>query len=72
MTEKVKLTKATAKPPKATTKKKAVAAPAKATAPSPEEIKQLAEKYWAGRGYKDGFAEQDWLKAEQELRKKAS
>jgi hypothetical protein len=72
MTEKVKLTKATAKPRKTTAKTKTVAEAAKAATPSPEEIKQLAEKYWAGRGFKDGNAEQDWLKAEHELRKKTS
>jgi hypothetical protein len=40
--------------------------------PSREEIEKLAQSYWAARGYKDGFAEQDWLRAEQELLKMAS
>jgi hypothetical protein len=40
--------------------------------PSREQVEQLAQKYWAQRGYQDGFAEQDWLKAEQELMQKAS
>jgi hypothetical protein len=35
--------------------------------PSREEIEQLARKFWAERGYQDGYAEQDWLRAEQEL-----
>ena len=35
--------------------------------PSYEEIAQLAERYWAERGWQDGYAEQDWLRAEQEL-----
>jgi hypothetical protein len=36
-------------------------------APSYEEIAQLAERYWAERGWQDGYAEQDWLRAEREL-----
>jgi hypothetical protein len=28
----------------------------------------LAEKYWAERGWPEGSAEQDWLRAEQELK----
>jgi hypothetical protein len=36
-------------------------------APSYEEIAQLAERYWAQRGWQDGYAEQDWLRAEREL-----
>lgn len=40
--------------------------------PSHEQISELARKYWAERGYKDGHQEEDWLRAEQELRGKAS
>jgi len=72
MAEIVKKTKATAKPGKTSTKKKTVAQAAKPAPPSHEEIKQLAEKYWAGRGCPDGSAEQDWLRAEQELLQRAS
>lgn len=72
MAEKLKLTKANAKPTKASTKKKTVAAGAKPLMPSHEEIKRLAEEYWAGRGFQDGYAEQDWLRAEQELLQRAS
>jgi anti-sigma factor ChrR (cupin superfamily) len=72
MAETGKKTKATAKPRKAPTKKLTVAEAPKTAAPSPDEIKQLAEKYWASRGYQEGHAEQDWLRAEQELRGKAS
>jgi hypothetical protein len=35
--------------------------------PTYEEIAQLAERYWAERGWQDGYAEQDWLRAEQQL-----
>jgi Protein of unknown function (DUF2934) len=38
------------------------------TAPSREEIARLAEKYWAERGWPEGSPEQDWLRAEQELK----
>jgi predicted RNase H-like nuclease (RuvC/YqgF family) len=35
---------------------------------STEQVAELAHKYWAERGYTDGGQEQDWLRAEQELR----
>jgi len=38
-----------------------------ASAPSYAEIAHLAERYWAERGWQDGQAEQDWLRAEHEL-----
>ncbi|MDE3105430.1 MAG: DUF2934 domain-containing protein [Acidobacteriota bacterium] len=49
---------------KAAPKAKAVALP---RVPSHQEIARLAEQYWAERGWQDGFAEQDWLRAEREL-----
>ena len=36
--------------------------------PTSEEIASLAHKFWADSGCKDGTAEQDWLRAEQQLR----
>jgi hypothetical protein len=78
MADTVKKAKAPAKPRKTATKKekivteeKIVAAP-EAVMPSREEIEKLAQKYWAQRGYQDGFAEQDWLLAERTLMQKAS
>ncbi|HXP10339.1 MAG TPA: DUF2934 domain-containing protein [Acidobacteriaceae bacterium] len=38
------------------------------TAPSREEIARLAEKFWAERGRPEGSPEQDWLRAEEELK----
>jgi len=77
ITEKPKKTKAPAKPraaagtaKKASTKK--VAGTTTPRIPSHEEIARLAEQYWAERGHQDGHAEQDWLRAERELRKQAS
>ena len=65
---------AVAAAPRAAAKTKAKAAPKSKTVdiaashtPSYEEIAQLAERYWAERGWQDGYAEQDWLRAEQEL-----
>lgn len=40
--------------------------------PSHDQIAELARKYWAERGYKDGHHEEDWFRAEQELRARAS
>jgi hypothetical protein len=71
MAETVKKAKAPAKPRK-TAAKKTVAEEVKAVTPSHEEIAQLARKYWAERGWQDGYAEQDWLRAEQELMSIAS
>jgi hypothetical protein len=60
--------------PKVAAKTKVKAAPKSKTVdiaasrtPSYAEIAQLAERYWAERGWQDGHAEHDWLRAEQEL-----
>ena len=71
MADKVKKTETAAKPRKTVTKKKSELTPV-ATMPSREEIEKLARAYWAQRGYQDGYAEQDWIRAEKELRQKAS
>jgi hypothetical protein len=39
--------------------------------PPREEIARLAFLYWEARGYQGGSPEEDWLRAEQELRKQA-
>ncbi len=54
-------------PAKKKTAPKTVAAKLKAITPTHEEIARLAEQYWIERGWQDGYAEQDWLRAEQEL-----
>ena len=41
-------------------------------APAESEIAALAYTYWAGRGCQGGSPEEDWLRAEQELRAKVS
>jgi hypothetical protein len=42
------------------------------TSGSREEIARLAHKFWAERGHQHGHHVEDWLRAEQELRKMAS
>lgn len=36
--------------------------------PAGDEIARLAYSYWEARGYQGGSPEEDWLRAEQELR----
>jgi hypothetical protein len=48
--------------------KSASAATVAAPVPTFDEIAQLAYSYWEARGYQGGSSEQDWLRAEQELR----
>jgi hypothetical protein len=64
--------KVAAKPRKAATKKENATQASRPAMPPREEIERLAKSYWAQRGYVDGFAEQDWLRAEQELLQMAS
>ena len=45
-----------------------VAAPCVIEQPAPEAIAALAYSYWIGRGCEGGSPEEDWLRAEQELR----
>jgi protein required for attachment to host cells len=73
MADTKKMKKTTAKSSNATTKtatknEKAV----QVAKPTREEIERLAKSYWAARGGQDGYAEQDWLRAEKELLKAAS
>ncbi len=77
MADTAKKTKTTTKPRTAATKTATKAAPKKETAtkvskPTREEIERLAKTYWEARGCVDGYAEQDWARAEKELLKSAS
>jgi Protein of unknown function (DUF2934) len=67
----------TASKPRKTAPKKTISkvesiAKTHSNSPSHDQIADLARKYWADRGYKDGHHEDDWYRAEQELRGKAS
>lgn len=83
MTETVKKAKTAAKPRKTATKKKAdpvTADPVTTNRHAIEndstvshvDIATLAHSYWKERGHKHGHHEEDWFRAEQELRGKAS
>jgi hypothetical protein len=68
MTETVKKAKAPAKPKKSAAKAKTAPAVLQPREVSNHEIAQRARQIWADRGYRDGFAEQDWLEAEHQLK----
>jgi hypothetical protein len=68
-----KKTSATASAPKAIApKRKPAASKVTAIGISHEEIARLAHKFWAERGGLHGHDAEDWLRAERELRGKAS
>ena len=67
-----KKTKAPAKPRAKAAKTSPVAEITAPPAPTREQIAQLAHRFWAERGWHHGSAEQDWLRAERELRGMAS
>jgi hypothetical protein len=43
-----------------------------AVSPSGEQIAALAYSYWKARGYQGGSPEEDWFRAERELRERRS
>jgi hypothetical protein len=59
------LEKTSAKPRKTSTKNPV--AP-----PSYQDIAKLAQRYWIDRGRPEGTPEEDWLRAERDLRGRAS
>jgi hypothetical protein len=64
------MTTKSAETPNGTAKRRKPAAKKQTTVPVPsrEEIARLAEKFWAERGWPEGSPEQDWLRAERELK----
>jgi hypothetical protein len=64
--------KAAAKPRKPAAKKTGVLAKVTSISISREKVAELAHSFWAERGGAHGHHEEDWLRAEQELRGKAS
>jgi len=81
MAEKTKSATTTAKPRKTAAKKKAADAPSKVTeirvnreqvTVTREEIAELAHRLWNERGRQHGKDAEDWFRAEELLRGKAS
>jgi len=73
MAETIKKAKAPAKPKKTAVKKAEATTGIAIVKPvSQEEVALLAHRYWAERGYQHGRHVDDWFRAEQELRNKAS
>ncbi|HEX4320987.1 MAG TPA: DUF2934 domain-containing protein [Acidobacteriaceae bacterium] len=72
MTDTTKKTKAPAKPRKIAAKKSEVTAIDQPKGVSHEEVATLAHRFWAERGHRHGNHVDDWFRAEQELRGKAS
>jgi hypothetical protein len=72
MAETVKKAKAPAKPRKAAAKKIEEAPVQKPILVTHEEVAKLAHRFWAERGHNHGNHVDDWFRAEQELRGKAS
>jgi len=72
--------KAAAKPRKTAAKKNGIVAGTPSVTPSNvteieyshEQVAQLAHKYWAEGGHQHGHHLEDWFRAEQELRARAS
>jgi hypothetical protein len=64
--------KAAAKPRKPAAKKTPIAAKLTPISISHEKVAELAHRFWAERGGAHGSHEEDWFRAEQELRGKAS
>jgi|CZKL01.1.fsa_nt_gi hypothetical protein len=60
-----------AKPSLAATKKENVVSISQAKAVSREMIEPLAYQNWIQRGYQHGYALEDWVRAEKELRERA-
>jgi hypothetical protein len=79
MSENVKKAKAPAKPRKASAKKADILtmpngshSSSAAEPVSKEEVARLAHRFWAERGCQHGHDIEDWFRAEQELRARAS
>lgn len=80
MADTVKKTNAPAKPRKAPAQKAAILTMTTKKSPSSsaansvsdKEVAELAHRYWAERGCQHGHDVEDWVRAEQDLRARAS
>jgi hypothetical protein len=64
----VRTTESAASTPRRHKKATPVAAASTANTISNDDIATLAFSYWEARGYRGGSPEEDWFRAEQELR----
>jgi hypothetical protein len=64
--------KAAAKPRKTAAKSNGVPSNVTEMKPPIDQVAKLAHRFWAERGHKHGHHEEDWYRAEQELRGMAS
>jgi hypothetical protein len=64
--------KAAAKPSKPSAKKTVASANANGSSISHDQVAQLAHRFFTERGHAHGHHEEDWFRAEQALRSKAS
>jgi len=72
MAQTVKKSSTSTKPRKTPAKKTAVAAKISQMPVSHDQVAELAHRFWAERGHRHGHHEEDWFRAEQQLRAKAS
>ncbi len=56
--------------PPRSTKEHPTAVPVPEAVLGPNEIARLAHSYWEGRGCKGDSSEEDWLRAERELKRR--
>jgi hypothetical protein len=63
---------AAAKSPKTTEKKTVSSTNGNGSSVPHDQVAQLAHRFWNERGRAHGHHEEDWLRAEQELRHRAS
>jgi hypothetical protein len=64
--------KAAAKPRKPAAKKTVASAKANGSSISHDQVAHLAHRFWTERGHAHGHHQEDWFRAEQALRAKAS
>jgi hypothetical protein len=72
MPETTKARKTPAKPRKTAVKAITEATENKPVTISHEEIRKLAHQYWIDGGHRQGHQQEDWARAEAELRRRAS
>ncbi len=70
--KKTQAAKAPSKPRKSPAKKAAILTMSSPKPVAHEDVAKLAHQFWSERGFQHGHHEEDWLRAEEMLRGKAS